>query len=145
MWVGDHPVTELILRNSACPQALSLMELCLSGLLSFCNPFLFRVFCITPWITCLGHVHYGIACLASQASYWAGALWDGLSGLYWFPFVRCPSKHIYCKTDHDWLCCNCLDRQLNCWSFAHWLISVTNTIDLMSSLCLKNVYIVMCF
>ena len=35
----------------------------------------------------IGQVHSGMACLACG----------------WLPFVRCPSKHIYCKTDHDWL------------------------------------------
>ena len=29
---------------------------------------------LDPGMACLGYVHYGIACLASQASDWAGAL-----------------------------------------------------------------------
>ena len=44
-------------------------------------PLSFRVFALYPVIACLGYVHHRVACLASQASYWAGALWDGLSGL----------------------------------------------------------------
>ena len=67
------------------------MELCLShcsllnaaqpvqgfGLL---QPLLFRVLLLHSGIACLGYVHYGIACLTSQASDWAGAFWDDLSG-----------------------------------------------------------------
>ena len=80
---GDYPVAGLIL-----------MEFCLSpgtllngalliwplGLLQ--SPFYWGYFTLHPGIACLVYVHYGIACLASWASYWAGALWDGLSGLW---------------------------------------------------------------
>ena len=69
-----YSVAGLILRNSACPWVLSLMELCLSSLWGFYSPFYLGYFALHPGIDCLGYVHYGIACLASQASYWAGAL-----------------------------------------------------------------------
>ena len=46
------------------------------------QPLLSGVFCIAPWDSFLGYVHHGIACLPSQASDWAGALWDSLSGLW---------------------------------------------------------------
>ena len=79
------------------------MQLSLSEDLGFCSPSYLGCFALHPGIACLGYVHYGIACLASQASDWAGALWDGLLACGWLPFVRCPSKYIYSKTDHDWL------------------------------------------
>ena len=47
--------------------------------LSFCIPFYLGYFTLHPGIACLGYVHYWVACLASQASYWAGELWNGLS------------------------------------------------------------------
>ena len=56
-----------------------------------------------PGIACLGYVHYGIACLAPQASDCAGALWMACLACDWFPFARCLSKYIYCKTDCDWV------------------------------------------
>ena len=64
------------------PQAFSLLELCLSEDLGFCSPFYLGCFALHPGIACLGYVHHGIACLASQASDWASALWDSLSGLW---------------------------------------------------------------
>ena len=57
------------------------MQLSLSEDLACCGPFYLGCFALHPGIACLGYVHYGVACQASQASYWAGALWDGLSGL----------------------------------------------------------------
>ena len=81
MWVGDYPVALLVPRSSACPIILCLMQLNLSLDLGFCSPFYLGCFALHPGIACLGYVHYGVACLASQASYWAGALWDVLSGL----------------------------------------------------------------
>ena len=44
-------------------------------------PFLSRVFPIELWDSLSAYVHPGIACLASQASVWLGALWASLSGL----------------------------------------------------------------
>ena len=87
--LGDYPVARLVLGSSAChvilclmqlacPVVLSLMELCLSKDLGFCSPFYLGYFALHPGIACLGYVHYGVACLASQASFWAGALWNGL-------------------------------------------------------------------
>ena len=58
------------------------MELCFSEDLEFCSPFYLGCFALHPGIACLGHVHHGIACLAFQASDWAGAFWDSLSGLW---------------------------------------------------------------
>ena len=71
----DHLVFHLFwgtLMNGA-------LLVCYFGLL---QPLLFRMFCIAHWDSLLGYVHCGIACLASQASYLSGALWDGLSGLW---------------------------------------------------------------
>ena len=48
----------------------------------------------------------------------------------WLPFVRCPSKHVHCKIDRDWLPCNHLDGQFNYWASAHWLISGTTMYQL---------------
>ena len=39
-----------------------------------------RIWGFAPWDSLSGYVHHGIACLASQASDWAGALWDSLDG-----------------------------------------------------------------
>ena len=68
--------------SPTCPVDLCLMQLCLSEDLGFCSPFYLGCFVLHPGIACVGYVHYGIACLASQASDWAGAPWDGLSGLW---------------------------------------------------------------
>ena len=59
----------------------------LNGALLVCyfgplQPFNLGCFALHHGIACLGYVHYGVACLAFQASYWTGALWDGLSGLW---------------------------------------------------------------
>ena len=89
--------------SSVCPGMLFLKELCLSKDLGFCSLFYLGCFALHSGIACLGYVHSGIACLASKASDWAIAFWDGLSGCDWLPFLRCPCKHIYCNTDHDWL------------------------------------------
>ena len=45
------------------------------------SPFYLGCFALYLGIACLGYVHHGIACLASQASDWASTLWDSLSGL----------------------------------------------------------------
>ena len=50
--------------------------------LRFCSPFYLGCLALHPGIACLGYEHHGIACLTSQASYWAGAPWDSLSGLW---------------------------------------------------------------
>ena len=67
---------QLILRCSpywspACP-----------GIWGFATPFYLGYFALYPRIVCLSYVHHGIACLASQASDWASALWDSLSSLW---------------------------------------------------------------
>ena len=67
--------------SSACPVILCLMQPCLSEDLGFRSPFYLGYFALHPGIACLGYVHYGIACLASCTSDWAGVLWDGLFGL----------------------------------------------------------------
>ena len=70
---------------------MSSIVLCLISLLNaaqllqgfgFCSLFYLGCFTLHPGIACLGCVHHGIASLASQASDWAGALWDNLSGLW---------------------------------------------------------------
>ena len=66
------------------------MQLSLSEDLGFAVPFYAVHIHTALWDSLSRLVHSGIACLASQAS-------------NWLPFVRCPSKHIYCKTDCDWL------------------------------------------
>ena len=78
---GDYPVAQLILSCSACTGLLSLMRFCLTTISGFCSPLYLGCFTLHPGIACLVYVHYGIACLVSQASYWAGAPCDGLSGL----------------------------------------------------------------
>ena len=105
--------------------ACSLMLFLLFGL--FAAPFYLGYFALHPGIACLGYVHYGVDCLASQS------LLLGRSTLGWlvlpvihFPLLCVHPKHTYCKTDCDWLpCCNHLDGQLNCQAFTHQLISVT--------------------
>ena len=53
--------------------------LCLSQL-GPCSPFCPGCFLIEPWDSLSNYVHPGIACLAFQASDWAGAFWGSLSG-----------------------------------------------------------------
>ena len=81
--VEDYPVAWLDLRSSAClTMSLDVPQCSLMFFdLGFCSPFYLGYFALHPGIACLGYVHYGVACLASQASYWAGTLWYGLSGL----------------------------------------------------------------
>ena len=71
----------------ACPIVLCLMQLSLSEDLGLCSLFYLGYICIALWDSLSVPVHSGIACLVCD----------------WLPFVRCPSKHVYCKTDHDWL------------------------------------------
>ena len=124
--VRDYPVTGLILRISACPLVLSLMELCLSEHFVFLQPFLFKAFHIAPWDILSG------LC----------ALWDSLSSfphlllgrctLGWpvWPVIGFPLLGVHPSISIVKLImigyhCNCLDGQLNCWAFTHWLIGVT--------------------
>ena len=75
----------------SCWILLSLVSLCpsISYVLLFCNsnnwgsaaPFYSGCFLIEPWDSLSDYVHPGIACLACQASNWAGAFWGSLSGL----------------------------------------------------------------
>ena len=81
MQVGDYPVALLVLSSSACHVVLCLMQLSLSEDLGCCGPFYLGCFALHPGIACLGYEHYGVACLAPQASYWAGALLGSLPGL----------------------------------------------------------------
>ena len=48
--------------------------------LGLCSPFYSGCFLIEPWDSLSGCVHPGIACLAFQASDWAGKFWGTLSG-----------------------------------------------------------------
>ena len=124
--VGDYPVTGLILRNSACPQVLSLIELCLSDLLGFCSPFYLGYFALHFWDSLSG------LC----------ALWDSLSsfsslqlgrctlGLPVWPVIGFPLLGVHPSISLVKLIvigyhCNCLDGQLNYQAFTHWLINVT--------------------
>ena len=59
--------------SSAYPIVLCLMQLCLSEDLGLYSPFYLGCFSLHPGIACLGYLHYGIACLASQASNLVGA------------------------------------------------------------------------
>ena len=96
---------------------------CYFGLL---QPLLFRVFCLAPWDNLSG------LC----------ALWDSLSSfpslllgrctLGWpiCPMIGFPLLGVYPSISIAKLIvigyhCNCLDGQLNCQVFAHWLIGVT--------------------
>ena len=67
--------------SSACPAVPCLIQLCLSIDLGFCSPFYLGCLVLHRGMACMGYVHYGIGCLASQTSNWADALWDSLSGL----------------------------------------------------------------
>ena len=81
------PEVSLQLSLSCCSLLNAVLLVQGFGLL---QPLLFRVFCIAPWDS--------LSALC--------ALWNSLSSfpnLWLFPFVRCPSKHIYCNTEHDWL------------------------------------------
>ena len=120
-----YSVAGLILKNSACPQVLSLVELCLSLALGLLQPLLFRVFCTAPWDSLSG------SC----------ALWDSLSSFPGLLLGRCtmgwpvwPVIGFSLLGVHPSIStvklivtgyhCNHLDGLLNCWAFAHWLISV---------------------
>ena len=67
--------------SSAYRVVLCLMQLSLSPDLGFCSSFYLGCFHIAPWDNLSGLCALWEACLASQTSDWAGALWDGLSGL----------------------------------------------------------------
>ena len=121
-----YSVAGLILKNSICPQVLSLVELCFPSALGLLQPLLFRVFCIAPWDSLSG------LCV----------LWDSLSSfpdlllgrctLGWpvWPVIGFPLLGVYpsisivkvVTIDYQ---CNCLDGLFNYWAFAHWLIGVT--------------------
>ena len=58
------------------------MQLSLPTGSGFCNPFYLEYFALYPGTACLGYVHCGRACLASQAFDWAGVPWDSLSVLW---------------------------------------------------------------
>ena len=75
------PVVSSSLLMSACLVVLYLKQLSLSKGLGFCSLFYLGCFALHPGIACLGYVHHGITCLASQASDWAAALSDSLLGL----------------------------------------------------------------
>ena len=81
----------------------SLKELCLSEDLGLYILFYPVHVCIALWDSLSGLVHSEIACLASQAPDWQ--LHSGMACLACesLPYDRCPSKHVYCKTDYDWL------------------------------------------
>ena len=68
--------------SSGCPPMLSLKQLNLSEVLGFCSLFYLVPSCMMHfWIACLGFMHSGIACLASQAPDWTVVFWHSLSGL----------------------------------------------------------------
>ena len=69
------------LSQLACPVVLCLMQLSLPEDLGFCSLFYPVHICTALWDSLSGLVHSRIASLASQASDWAVAFWDGLSGL----------------------------------------------------------------
>ena len=81
---------------SAVLTLLSLLFLLLLLLLPLgsVSSLLSRVFPIELWDSLSTYVHLGIACLASWASDWLGALWASLSGS--------QSSMTPCKTQCDW-------------------------------------------
>ena len=126
MQVGYYPVTGLILREFCLSLGTLLNGALLLQPLGLLQPLLFRVFCIAPW--------EGLSGLC--------ALWDSLSSfpglllgrctLGWpvWPVIGFPLLGVHPSISIVKLImvgyhCNCLDGQLNCWSFAHWLIGVT--------------------
>ena len=71
---------------ASCSCSISSHSLCSSSpllllpQLGFCSPFYPGCFHFEPWDSLSDYVHPGIACLAFQASDWAGAFWGSLSG-----------------------------------------------------------------
>ena len=121
-----YSVTGLILRNSACPWVLSLMELCLSYLWGFCSLFNLGCFALHP-----GIAPSGLCALWDSLSSFPGLLL-GRYTLGWpvWPVIGFPLLGVHPSISIVKLIvigyhCNCLDGQLNCWSYTHWLISVT--------------------
>ena len=98
---------DIILRSSAVSQYLSMFLLVLPiyCYISFglCSPFLFRFFCIVPWNSLSGLCALWGSLSSFPSLLWASALWMACMAHDWLPFVRHPSKHIYCKTDCNWL------------------------------------------
>ena len=84
------------LLPSLCPALLVPLSLFLFSVL------LFYLVCFPtePWDSLSGYVHPGIACLAFQASDWAGAFWTSLSG--YPPLLGAYPSMTFCYTDHDW-------------------------------------------
>ena len=67
--------------SSACPSILCLMQLSLSEDLGFCRPFYAVHIHTALWDSLYRLCAFWHSFLAFQASDWAVALWDGLSGL----------------------------------------------------------------
>ena len=93
------------------------MELCLSMGLGFCSPFYSGYFSLHPRIDSL----------SSSPSLWLGRC---ILGWPVWPMIGFPLLGVHPSISTVKLIvtgyhCNCLDGQLNCWSSAHWLISVT--------------------
>ena len=126
MWVRDYPVTGLILREFCLSLGTLLNGALLVPSFGLLQPLLSRVFHIAPWDSLSG------LC----------ALWDSLSTfpslllsrctLGWpvwpvigFPLLGVHPSISIVKLIMLGYCCNCLDGQLNCWAFTHWLIGVT--------------------
>ena len=93
----------VLLEGALLVLFFSLKELCLSEDLGLYSLFYPVHVCIALWDSLSGPVHSGIACLAFQAPDWAVAFWDACLACDWLPYDRCPSKHVCCKTDYDWL------------------------------------------
>ena len=98
------------------------MVFCLSLDLGFCSPFYLGYFAWYPGIACLGYVHYGVASKPP-----IGQVHSGMACLAcdWFPLLGVHPSISIVKLIVIGYHCNCLDGQLNCWAFAHWLIDVT--------------------
>ena len=80
------------------------------------QPLLFRVFCIACWDT-----------LSSFPSLLLGRCTLGWSiwPMIGFPLLGVHPSISIVKLIMVGYHCNCLDGQLNCWAFTHWLIGVT--------------------
>ena len=110
------------------PSALALSESPSPSLL-----FYLVCFPIEPWNGLSGYVHPGIACLAFQASDWAGAFWTSLSD--YPPLLGvCPSM-TFVKLLVIGHCCDCLGGWLNCLAFRHWLILILRGLITCQWLC----------
>ena len=119
MQVGNYSVAQLVLRMSLdVPSLFSL-----STQFGLLQPLLFRVFCIASWDSLSGLC----ALWGSFPSLLLGRCTQGwlVQPVIGFPLLGVHPSISIVKLIMIGYHCNCLDGKLNCWVFAHWVISVT--------------------